>query len=438
MVIPEYFDYGNLSPLQIKLLKEFITRVEEDGYITVAKIQKFVNGDMAVINMRGKDPITSMMKVCNVDTRLLPYIENIIKGRVSYNFKIKDGRMMLPKSVGSERYDFTAPNDLVSISEDVTYTPQTPVEVLWRLVCCGGHFIWNGSNCVPMSEMYFGTDNFSINVDYIVNGVRHTEVVMQYDNGTYTYGDIHVCCSDDEFIFGILGDVEKEIITDDLERTHSAYKVNLAQYEKNMFDNSKFNKMYDSTYTFTVLDIMYKFCSYINGLTMMLKNIDSSCSRHMFALPCRAGNTFNIVSNKQHDVFTIQSIYYSTDIMKDVANVYKNHSIEMTEYLKNKDDAKRDELYAIFESECSGTYGILLHYYVNGVLDALGIQKGDKTMRVRILSDYIKTVHKEFLMYGCYFYDLRTEFLRNNFRIMKEFSSTILLNEYNGCYFRVG
>ena len=121
-----------------------------------------------------------------------------------------------------------------------------------------------------MSEMYFGTDNFSINVDYIVNGVRHTEVVMQYDNGTYTYGDIHVCCSDDEFIFGILGDVEKEIITDDLGRTHSAYKVNLAQYEKNMFDNSKFNKMYDSTYTFTVLDIMYKFCSYINGLTMML------------------------------------------------------------------------------------------------------------------------------------------------------------------------
>ena len=120
MVIPEYFDYGNLSPLQIKLLKEFITRVEEDGYITVAKIQKFVNGDMAVINMRGKDPITSMMKVCNVDTRLLPYIENIIKGSVSYNFKIKDGRMMLPKSVGSERYDFTAPNDLVSISEEAS------------------------------------------------------------------------------------------------------------------------------------------------------------------------------------------------------------------------------------------------------------------------------------------------------------------------------
>ena len=139
-----------------------------------------------------------------------------------------------------------------------------------------------------------------------------------------------------------------------------------------------------------------------------------------------------------HNDTIIQIFGYDPDIVNQVITVYKMHKDLMTEYLKTKDENLREEIQSIFLSECSDKFGQLLHYYVNGILDALAIQKGDMAVRKKILSGYYDTVHKEFLMYGCYYYDIRTAFLRNNCIIDREFQDVFVYNEYNGQYFLVG
>lgn len=442
MQIPEEYDYSYLDDRQAKLLEVIIDAIEDGGYFLISKLQHFTDRDVAVIDIRGKDPLMSPLKRCNINTELLISIREIIMGKVSFNFEIDSyGYLAVPDTVKTESFDFTAPNDLLGLVNDTQYTPQTPVEVIWKLAKYGYSFIWNNCACVPCNAIYFGYDNFSIKVDYTdEDNNKKVASVIDLTDGVYHYDELYVVCNnshvDDIEPTAILGDTKKKVLTDDLGRKREAYLLDLKRYEKNMFNMSKFNKIYDKDYTLTVLDIMYSIASYLNGMNMILNDMGVQCQ--LFSLPYRGSNTFSIDSNKQHNNFTFQNIWYSLDIVKEVKKVYLNHKEDLIEYLKYKNEDKRQELYDTFIRECDGNFGTLLHYFVNGFLDALAIQKGDKKSRVQILSDYIGTVHREFIMYGCYFYDLRTVFLRNNFRIRKEFESTILLNKYNGCYFRVG
>lgn len=439
MQIPEDFNYGDLTKENKEFLCTLINEIEEDGYFSIYKLHKFSNCDVAYVNIRGKDPLLSTMKKCAVDTMLLKYIMQIVDGHVSYNFTIRDGELYLPKNIETERFDITAPNDIQDITSIIQYTSQTPVEVIWRMAKLGYSFIWPKCAAVPCYKIYLGYDNFSIKVDYVdEKGEKATFTVMELVDGRYVYGDVYVVQAS---ILNIEPDmlIDTAIqvpIEDDLGRIRIARRVNLALYEKNMFNNNRFSKVYEKDFTLTILNRMYSMASYLNGLNMILKDMGVDCQS--FALPYRKQEVFVLDTDKQHNTFTFQTIWYDIKIMSDVKRVYIENKDLIRDYIRTKEDGTRENLYRIFEENCDSTYGPLLHYFVNGVLDALAIQKGDKRTRSEILSGYVGTVHKEFIMYACYFYDLRTAFLRNNFRIKREFDSTLIINNYNGCYFRVG
>lgn len=444
MKIPNDLNTGNLTPNLTVVLKQLIKEIDEDGYFTIIKILQFRDKDAVVVNIRGKDPMLSVLKNCTIESKVLKYLEPVIYGHVSYNFKIEDNEVMLPRSINVEKFDFNAPHNINNIGGDILYAPQTPVEVLWRLAKFGYNFMWEGCSCVPCSNIYFGYDNFSIKVDYVdAEGNQCTQDIMKYENGCYSYTDIRVIADVDKAVIDDYASDDLfgsspviEIIKDDLGREREVYRVNLKVYEKNMFNSSRFSKVYDKEYTLTVLTRLYSITSYLNGLNMLLADLGVKCQQ--FNLPYRKKSSFSIDSDKQHDTFSIQSVWYDADIIEDVKRLYLTNKEKMIEYLKTKDESLREEIYSIFVDSCSDKYGVLLHYFVNGVLDALAIQKGDKASRIEILKGYTNTVHKEFIMYACYYYDIRTTFIRNNFRINKEYGSTFVMNDYNGYYFLVG
>lgn len=443
MVVPSNIDLSNLAPHLREFLNGVIGDLEDDGYFFIEKIQKFKDRDIAIGYIRGKDPLLSNIRKFKIDTRLLYYIDRIVNGRMSYNFTVKNGRLFVPKDVISEKFDMTSTPDSAEVSNSKVYTPKTPVEILWSLAKDGFYYISDGEQLVPCHKTYFGEDNFNIYMQNVLaDGKMSKHPIMTMDNGSYLYGEVWVTktsrIADLTLLKSIIGDSEQKIMHDNMGREFTAHKLDLRQYEKNMLNVIKFGKIYDRDYTFAVLDITYNMCSYLNGLSLALHDIDKNCKYPMCFLPFKANRSFTVSANKQNNFFTFQHTGYSADIIHDVSEVYRDNQAGMKEYLKSKDESKREELYKIFDEMCGDRYGKLLHYFVSGLFDGLAIQKGDKATRISILTDYIDTVYAEFFMYGCYFYDLRTAFLRNNFRISKEYSNTIFMNSYNGEFFLIG
>jgi len=392
-----------------------------------------------LISIRGKDPLMSTLKKYKIDTRILTYLYEIIRDKVSCNFDIRDGVLYVPDTIGVEQFNFIAPTGEIS-SSILSTMPSTPMDMLWRLIRNDYYVIVEGCAPVPLHNMYFKYDNFEVCIDYVDStNIRKTISLMKLTDSGYTYSTINVVdcetatLTGEDFLLNACEDVE---VSDDFGRKRQAKKVNLKQYEKYMFNQTRFNKLYERNYTLTVMTRMYKLTAYMDGIGIILSDMGVPCQR--FSIPHRAQQTFTLDTDKQHNDFSIQMVGYDSNIVNEVANVYQMQKELIAQYLKTKDETIRTELQDIFKMQCSSKYGQLLHYFVNGILDALAIQKGDKATRTKILKGYYNTVHKEFLMYGCYYYDIRTSFLRNNYRIDKEFNSIFVCNEYNGQYFLVG
>lgn len=441
MRIPDNFDYGNIKDNKrlIGWLNEIIDDIEVDGYVTINKIHKFKDIDMVILFIRGKDPLLSNLTKYTVDAKILTPLYEIIKGYVSCNFYISNNKLNIPDTVCVEQFNFTAPKDEMNNSN--TYSlPQSPLGVLWRFANSNYYIIVDGCAPVPMHKIYFGYDNFSVNIDYIDrDGKMSTLNIMSLDDISYKYNKFNIIdCSisevkHDDMLFEACNSVT---VCDDLGRKREAKIIDLKQYEKYMLNQNKFNKLYEKNYTLTVLTRMYKIASYLDGIGFVLNDMGFPCQQ--YSIPHRQQQTFTVNTNKQHNTFSIQLVGYDRDLIGEVRTIYLMHKERIAEYLKTKNEDMRNELQEIFKLQCSNKYGQLLHYFVNGLLDAIAIQKGDKIIRTEILKGYYQTVHKEFLMYGCYYYDIRTSFLRNNYRIGKEFNSVFVCNEYNGEYFLVG
>ena len=441
MRIPDNFDYGNIKDNKrlIAWLNEIVGNIEVDGYVTINKIHKFKDIDMVILFIRGKDPLLSNLTKYTVDAKILTPLYEIIKGYVSCNFYISNNKLNIPDTVCVEQFNFTAPKDEMNNSN--TYSlPQSPLGVLWRFANSNYYIIVDGCAPVPMHKIYFGYDNFSVNIDYIDrDGKMSTLNIMSLDDISYKYNKFNIIdCSisevkRDDLLFEACNSVT---VCDDLGRKREAKIVDLKQYEKYMLNQNKFNKLYEKNYTLTVLTRMYKIASYLDGIGFVLNDMGFQCQQ--YSIPHRQQQTFTVNTNKQHNTFSIQLVGYDRDLIGEVRTIYLMHKERIAEYLKTKNEDIRNELQEIFKLQCSNKYGQLLHYFVNGLLDAIAIQKGDKIIRTEILKGYYQTVHKEFLMYGCYYYDIRTSFLRNNYRIGKEFNSVFVCNEYNGEYFLVG
>lgn len=441
MRIPDNFDYGNIKDNKrlIGWLNEIVKNIEVDGYVTINKIHKFKDIDMVILFIRGKDPLLSSLLKYTVDAKILTPLYEIIKGYVSCNFYISDNKLNIPDTVCVEQFNFTAPKDETNNSN--TYSlPQSPLGVLWRFANNGYYIIVDGCAPVPMHKIYFGYDNFSVNLDYIDrDGKLSTLNIMNLDDISYKYNKFNIIdCSissvkNNDLLFEACDSIT---VCDDLGRKREAKVVDLKQYEKYMLNQNKFNKLYEKNYTLTVLTRMYKIASYLDGIGFVLNEMGFPCQQ--YSIPHRQKQTFTVNTNKQHNTFSIQLVGYDSELRKEVKTIYLMHKDLVAEYLKTKNEDIRNELQEIFKLQCSNKYGQLLHYFVNGLLDAIAIQKGDKIIRTEILKGYYQTVHKEFLMYGCYYYDIRTSFLRNNYRIGKEFNSVFVCNEYNGEYFLVG
>ncbi len=433
----------NISNEDKKYLTDIINVVEEDGYIEVSKLQKFIDVDVAILHIRGKDPLLSGMHKCTINVRLLKFLNNLLFKKVHYNFGFCDDELVVSKNVGIEYFDFKAPTDICNFSSSLCVAPDTPMIFLWKLISNGYYFVFDSCAPVQCSSIYFGEDNFSVSVDYIGKDCELNRLTLiEYDNYCYKYSDFYIAKNTtlDKKDFDEMLSKEFELITlkDDLGRQLKCYKVNLNVFEKNILNTSVFNKAFDNVFTYGVLDTAYNICSYINGLSLIEHDLDKNTCFPLMFLPVKQINKFNIDQDIEHNDFTIQSVWYCNDIQKDIANAYQRNKDIVASYLKNKDDDSRDSLYQSFSNECGKKYGKLAHYYINGVLDALAIQKGDKTTRIKILSGYMKTVNKEFLMYGCYLYNLRMMFIRNNYRVSKYFKSALVLSDYNYSYFRVG
>ena len=441
MVVPQDFDYGVLktSTSLMGWFEEVLKDIEIDGYVTITKIHKFKDVDMVLLSIRGKDPMLSPLKKYTVDARILAPLYSLIKDKVSCNFDIRDGKLYLPDVICTELFNFTAPKEEANIN-NVISIPTTPMDILWRLIKSDYAVVVDGCAPVPMHKVYFKYDNFEVCLDYIgTDNKKNTLSIVRLLDGAYVYTPFNVIdpkhaeIGDGDFILNTCEDVK---VRDDLGRERMAKQVNLKLYEKYMFNQTRFNKLYEKNYTLTVMTRMYKLVSYLDGLGLILSDMGVPCQR--FSIPHRTQQTFTLETDKQHNNFSMQMLGYEKTIVDEVATVYSMQRELIAQYLKTKDEKIRTELQEVFKLQCSDKYGQLLHYYVNGILDALAIQKGDKITRTKILSGYYDTVHKEFLMYGCYYYDMRTAFLRNNFRIDKEFSSVFVCNEYNGQYFLVG
>lgn len=441
MKIPDSFDYGNIKDNKrlIAWLNEIVENVEVDGYVTINKIHKFKDIDMVILYIRGKDPLLSSLTKYTVDAKVLTPLYEIIKDFVSCNFYISNGKLNIPDTVCVEQFNFTAPKNEINNSNSCAL-PQSPLGVLWRFANSGYYIIVDGCAPVPMHKIYFGYDNFSVKVDYTDrDGKGSTLNIMELDDISYKYNKFNIIdCSISEASNGdsLFEACESITVCDDLGRKREAKVIDLKQYEKYMLNQNKFNKLYEKNYTLTVLTRMYKIASYLDGLGFVLNEMGFKCQR--YSIPHRAKQTFTVNTNKQHNTFSIQLVGYDKDLLKEVSTIYTMHKERIAEYLKTKNEDIRNELQEVFKLQCSNKYGQLLHYFVNGLLDAIAIQKGDKIIRTEILKGYYQTVHKEFLMYGCYYYDIRTSFLRNNYRIGKEFNSVFVCNEYNGEYFLVG
>lgn len=441
MNIPENFNYGNISNDKslVGWFNEIVNSIEVDGYVTINKIHKFKDIDMVILYVRGKDPLLSSLRKYTIDAKVLTPLYEIIKDSVSCNFYVADGKLNIPDTVNVEQFNFTAPKD--ERHDSSTYSlPQSPLGVLWKFANSGYYILIDGCAPVPMHKIYFEYDNFSISVDYVNrDGELKTFNIMKLDDVGYSYNKFNIidCRMNGVDSKDTLYDACQSIkVCDDLGRQRDAKIVDLKQYEKYMLNQNKFNKIYEKNYTLTVLTRMYKIASYLDGIGFILRELGVKCQE--YSVPHRSKNTFTINTNKQHNTFSMQLVGYESELIDEVYTIYKMNSELITNYLKNKDENTRTELQTIFELQCSKKYGQLLHYFVNGLLDAIAIQKGDKVIRTEILKGYYQTVHKEFLMYGCYYYDIRTSFLRNNYRISKEFNSVFVCNEYNGEYFLVG
>ena len=442
MNIPEGFNYSDYcsEPSLEMFFKEFIKEIEVDDYITITKLMHYKDKDVAILTIRGKDPMLSALRKCQLDTRLLKPIKEVIDGKVSFNFDIVNEELYLPESVASEGFAFTAPHDEQFIGNDIAATSSTPVEILWRLIRDDYAIIFDNCAPVPCHKMYFGLDNFSIHIDYINEfGETKSKCLMMLDDGVYKYQPFNIVYIGKEslaYMDSIINSMEYVTVVDDLGRKRLGKRVDIQKYERNIYNTYRFNKNYDESFTFSVLGRMYNLAMYLDGLGLILTDLGVTCPK--FSLPHRPKQSFSVSSDKQNNSFSMQVMEYDTSIVEEVLKVYMNHKEEMSKYLKFKDEEDRAEMLDIFSKQCNKKYGKLLHYYVNGIFDALAIQKGDVNTRAKILKGYYETVHKEFLMYACYYYDIRTAFLRNNFRIEREFNSTFIHNKYDGRYFLVG
>lgn len=429
-----------------KYLTDIVDVIEEDGYVEIVKIQRFIDIDVAILHIRGKDPILSGMYKCTVDVRMLEVLHKLLFKKVHYNFGFSGGSLVVSKNVGVEQFDLKAPTDICNFSSSLCAVPDTPVSFLWKLIVNDYRFIWNKCAPVKCSEVYFGSDNFSIKVDFMNKlGVKQNYDLIKFENGRYSYNEFYVTKATTQRKISVPTDVDNYIATldidvllDDLGRKIKCHKISLEKFEKNLFNMSAFNKMFDNVFTYGVLDTAYNICSYLNGLSLIEHDLNKDARFPIMFLPAKQSDKFNIDNDKEHNDFNIQSIWYSDIIQQDIAHAYKTNKEIITQYLKNKDAESRDVLYGLFSAECGRKYGKLSHYYINGVLDALAIQKGDKATRLKILTGYMKTVNREFLMYGCYLYNMRMMFIRNNYRISKCFKSALVLSDYNYSYFRVG
>lgn len=443
MLVPDGFNYGAIAEEgNLKeWLKDVVRDIEVDGYVTINKILRFKDIDIACMDIRGKDPILSPLKKCKVDTRILSQLYSIISDKVSCNFEVRDNSLFLPDIVCVENFNFIAPREGLNPGNNISSMPTTPLEVIWRLIRDNYSIIVDGCAPVPCHKIYFGYNNFSINVDYVdMANIKQTITLMKLENGMYRYTpfniiDTRIGIKDDDVDY-VLNACDKVDVHDDIGRTRQASRINLKLYEKYVYNQRRLKKLYDKNFTLTVLSRMYKTTAYLDGIGLILNEMGVACQR--FSIPHRAQQTFSLNTDKQHNNFSIQMMGYDPDIVNQVLTVYKMHKDLLTEYLKTKDEKLREEIQIIFSRECSDKFGQILHYYVNGILDALAIQKGDMTIRTKILKGYYDTVHKEFLMYGCYYYDIRTAFLRNNCIIDREFQSEFVCNEFNGQYFLVG
>ena len=424
-------------------LKGIIEVIENDGYVEIVKLQKFNDIDVALLHIRGKDPILSSMYKCTVDTKMLKILHDVLYKKVHYNFGFNNDSLIISKNVGTERFDFNAPTDICNYTSIVSVVPDTPMSFLWKLIVNDFSFFWSGCAPVKCNRIYFSDSGFSVNVNFKnrVGKMQKCELIKFVD-GDYFYEDFYVTRNSmvrkiEEDLFNS-PEFEPEFLQDDLGRKVKCYKVSLRSLEKNLFNISTFNKMFDNVFTYGVLDTTYNICSYLNGLSLILHDLDNDTELPNIFLPVKSSEQFNIDADKEHNDFNIQSVWYSDNIQLDIAMIYRNNKQTITSYLKSKNGDEREELYNLFMKQCGLKYGKLTHYYVNGLLDALAIQKGDKVTRTKILTGYIRTVNKEFLMYGCYLYNLRMMFIRNNYRISKCFKSSLILSDYNYSYFKVG
>ena len=84
MNIPEGFNYSDYcsEPSLEMFFKEFIKEIEVDDYITITKLMHYKDKDVAILTIRGKDPMLSALRKCQLDTRLLKPIKEVIDGNV--------------------------------------------------------------------------------------------------------------------------------------------------------------------------------------------------------------------------------------------------------------------------------------------------------------------------------------------------------------------
>lgn len=446
-------DISGLSARDLTYLDSILTHINEDGYFMIKTIRKYKDIDIILASIYGKEPLSVVKYNAIIKANMLRPLTQIIDGKVSYNYTIKDNRLFIPTDgIMQEVFDCEF-DDVLSIEEVSGMCQNTPISILWLLVKNNYGFIWPGSEVVPANRMYFGLDDFSVRVDVKIKGEKVTKILMKFVDGEYIYEDINAVDltlqkntvsslkqygESEEKGASFLSNMEKTVISDDLGRDRIAYKIKLSNYELSMLDQRRFKAVYHEDYSLAILDRLYCMSSYLDGVKSCLATYDKSVS--MLSLPFKPNSAFDIRSDVQVNSFEIKPLAYSAEMYSDILGILQQEDLSQLkmEYLRHKDNNVRETIYKSIVNKVGVKYGYLTHYYINGILDGLAIQKGDERVRIKILDGYINTVNKEFLMYALYYYDLRTMFLRNTNRIQSTFQSVVVLDNYNGRYFVAG
>lgn len=440
MEIKETTLTANLNETQRLAFHNIVHHMEEGGFLLIKYLRSYADADVVGVTIYGSNPMTSAEYSGEFNVKLLIPLEEQMAGRMSYTYKTEDGKLLLPQDIKFENVCMIAPESVEPLTIEPSFNNNhpTPVRFLWNLIDKGYKIIADGYMSAPATDMYIGSDVFSINIDlHSRDGDIKTISMMKMENGKYVYEDFYAFNTSRSIDDGdrlMMGN-EKVYVKDDLGRDLHAYKINLEMYANNMSSEGNFNK-FNQQYTYAVAYKAYTLATYLNGLRYVFSNM--GLMDFKFALPYKVADSFYLDDSKQHNTFSIQLKQYDANIFSKAGQCLSDNSDILLEYLKSKDEGVREQAFNNFINAYEDDFDGLLDYFVNGILDAYAIQKGTQQMRKEIAVEYYRNVYKEFSVYGYYLYDVRTMFMRYTYRISKEFNSTLVDSQLNGSSFRVG